>query len=643
MECSRRTAPWGASSGLPVVLGGLLLCLAGAVAGVAYLPTHDGPQHVFTLHAAHYAEVPGTGWEHWLEPNVPLTNHGFAVVFTPFDAWLPWPLALRAALAVMVVAWGLGIFCFVRAVRPERAWLGVGLAASALCWPLYMGFFSFHAASALGFFVLALAFGQTRWRPMDRGLLAVLLLAVALMHVAAAIVTGGIVVLLAILRAAPGARLRETGVALAMGLPAACVALALAGAGLDQLAEFNEGADAVAQQEEAPWWTLGRCFLGGPAWRAWPLTLLALAAPGFALRRGPTSLSPEDRTLVAGGVLLMAGAAWLPLHIVAWDFFSVRFLPLAVVVLVAALPFERLAAWPRQIAVLVLAGFAFAATGWAFDYNRTLHGRAADALAGLDAGVARDGMRLPIVLDPYLELPSDPLESPMPYSVPLLNLGQLYAAAQGGLVPYTFMFNPWLHPVLFQGEWHQAVDRRYAIDLASANADEAPGLRQAMLIYLAGRGTAYQDVILWGIREDVDRLEALGFRSDWRQGGAAIAHFEGCPFTLEFPPGSEVPTDAIIEIGWLPAWHTTHRYSAAKALPTADGGRALPLRQTCQGLWVRFDPPTRACEGADAEGRLLVPSTGATPRVTCRLQERETRSVSRDDAEALVAKRPRRS
>jgi hypothetical protein len=619
MESSHRSAPWRASSGLPLALGGLLLCLSGAVAGVAYLPTHDGPQHVFTLHAAHHADAPGTGWQHWFEPNVPLTNHGFAAVFVPFDAWLPWPLALRAALVVMVVAWGLGVFCFVRAVRPERAWLGVGLAASALCWPLYMGFFSFYAASALGFFVLALAFGQARWRPMTRVLLAALLLAMALMHVVPAILTGGIVALLASLRAAPGSRLREASLALVMGLPAACVALALASAGLDQLAEFNEGADAVAQQHEAPWWTLGRCFLGGPAWRAWPLTLLALAAPGLALWRGPASLSSEDRTLVAGGAVLMAGAAWLPLDIVAWDFFSVRFLPLAVAVLVAALPFEQLAARPRQIAVLALAGFAFAATGWAFDYNRTLHSRAADALAGLAADVVRDGMRLPIVLDPYLDLPSDPLEAPMPYSVPFLNLGQLYAASQGGLVPYTFMFNPWLHPVLFQAEWHEAVDRRFAIDLASANDDEAPGLRQAMLTYVAGRGSAYQDVILWGIPEDADRLEALGFRSDWRRGGAAIARFEGCPFTLEFPPGTEVPADATIEIGWLPVWHTTHRYSAAKAFPSPDRGRVLPLRQTCQGLWLRFDPPTRACEGADAEGRLLVPSTRATPRVTCRL------------------------
>jgi hypothetical protein len=140
-----------------------------------------------------------------------------------------------------------------------------------------------------------------------------------------------------------------------------------------------------------------------------------------------------------------------------------------------------------------------------------------------------------------------------------------------------------------------------------------------MLSYLAGRGTAYQDVILWGDPEDADQLEALGFRPDWRQGGAVIARFEGCPFSVEFPPGAAVPPEATIEIGWLPAWHTTHRYSARKAQPNSDGGRTLPLRQTCQGLWVRLDAPELACAGADAEGRLLVPSTRATPRVTCRL------------------------
>jgi hypothetical protein len=611
---SRAASRWPA-----LALVALLAALAAAVAGVGYLPTHDGPQHVFTVHAAQHGDAPGTGWDRWLAPNFPITNHGFATVFGPLDAWLPWRAALRVALALMVVGWGLAVFGFVRAVRPERAWLGVALAAGALGWPLYMGFFSFYAATALGFGVLALAFGAPRWTGGRRLLLALLLLAQALMHVVPAVLTGGLVTLLALLRAGPGTRLRETGVCLLMGLPAASIALVLAGVGMGALAEFNDEPAIGGARATAPLWTLARCALGGPAWRAWPLTLLALLAPVVALHRGRGALPAEDRALLIGGALLLAGGAFLPLHLPAWDFFSVRFLPLALAALVATLPFERLPGRPRRLAALSLTAFAFAATAWAAGYNRTLEAQASDALAGLDAGVRRDGMRLPIVLEPYLALPADPREAPMPYSAPLLNLGQLYATAQGGLVPYTFMFNPYLHYVVFKAEWREAVDRRYAIDLAAPEHRDDDALRGAILSYLAGRGTAYQDVILWGRPSDVDQLESLGFRSDWRQGGAAIAHFEGCPFTLEFPVEAEISPDATIEIGWLPAWHPTHRYSAGKARLTPDGGRSLPLRQTCGGLWVRLEGTERACQGADAEGRLLVPSTRATPRVICRL------------------------
>jgi len=609
----------GASWLVPLALAGVLAALVLAVSSVGYLPTHDGPQHVFTVHAAQHGDAAGTGWDRWLEPNLPVTNHGFAAVFAPFDAWLEWRLALRASLALMVLAWGGAVFAFVRAVRPERGWLGVGLAAGALGWPLYMGFFSFYTATALGFGVLALAFGAPQWSARRRLLLSVLLLAQALMHVMPAASTGGLLALLALLRAGPGRRVREVAICAAMGLPAAGIALALASAGMGSLAEFNDEPAGAGSLAAAPLWALGRCALGGPAWRAWPLTALALLAPLVALRGGLRRRTPEDRTLLVGGSLLLASGAVLPLHIPAWDFFSVRFLPLAIAALVAALPFEQLRVRPRKLAASALAGFALASCVWSFGYNRSLEEQASDALAGIDAEVQRNGMRLPIVLDPYLALPPDPRDAPMPYSVPLLNLGQLYATSQGGLVPYTFMYNPYLHAVIFQAEWHEAVDRRYAIDLAAPAHRDDRGLRRAMLSYLAGRGTAYQDVILWGTPEDADRLEALGFRPDWRRGGAAIARFEGCPFTLEFPPGSTVPPDATIELGWLPAWHTTHRYRAGKMRPTPEGGRTLTVRQTCGGLWVSLNVPKLACEGADDAGRLLVRSTRATPRVTCRL------------------------
>ena len=49
--------------------------------------------------------------------------------------------------------------------------------------------------------------------------------------------------------------------------------------------------------------------MAGPAWRAWPLTGLALAALGLAAlgRRRLGARSPEDRALLASGGVLLAG------------------------------------------------------------------------------------------------------------------------------------------------------------------------------------------------------------------------------------------------------------------------------------------------------------------------------------------------
>ena len=38
------------------------------------------------------------------------------------------------------------------------------------------------------------------------------------------------------------------------------------------------------------------------------------------------------------------------------------------------------------------------------------------------------------------------------------------------------------------------------------------------------------------------------------------------------------------------------------------------------GVWLRFQDGQRSCEGAEAEGRLRIASTRATPVVECRVR-----------------------
>jgi hypothetical protein len=606
----RSLAPWGEAL--------LLLALAVSVASVPYLPTHDGPQHIFSIHAANHLDEPGTGWGDWFAPNWPVSNQGFTAVFAPLDLLLPWEAAARVALVVLTLGWALGAWSLARSLPAERAWLGVALGAGALQWSFYMGFFSFQVASALGLFVLGVAARPGAISTRRCAGLALLLLVEAVLHAMAAVVTGlAVAALLWFRRPAARELLRVAGV----GVPAAGVALAV----LWLRADGAATSDATeAAWVATPWWTLGKCFLGGPAWRAWPLTGLALTAVPLGLA-GRARPSPVDRGLWAAGAAFLLAALALPLHLPNWDFFSVRFVPLGVCLLVMSLRVERLPRSGRRAVAAACALFAAAATGWSAGYHQDLWRRSRVALAGLDAPLRRDGARLPIVLDPYAGERSDGPGAPMPFSVPLINLGKLYATAQGGFVPYSFTSDRAIHVVVVPPEKRAAIpaaaDPRYAIELSEPGKRDDLALREAVTVYLAAYGTRYQDVILWGRPEDADHLEWLGFRPEWRRGGLSIARFEGCPFTVRLPD-AELAEAAVLELGWYPAHGVTHRYSLSRARREPDGTLRLPTRQSCGAVWIGFqgfDASGLACQGADAAGRLVVRSTRETPEVTCRL------------------------
>lgn len=617
-----------AVSGMPqravLLIEALLLgAVAYAVASVEYLPTHDGPQHIFTLHVANHLDAAGTGWQRWFEPNMRLSSYGFGVVFSPLDLWLPWMAAARVSLALIAVGWALGVFAFVYAVRPERSWIGVALGSTALQWSFYMGFFSFYAAGAFGLFVLAYACKNELSSNRTRALLGALLFLQALLHVMAALLSGLVIAALCGFRATPGRRLAALLRVALLGAPAAGVALAV-------LWVQSSGTDLPPEELEAfafqrpPWWTLGKCLLGGPAWRAWPITVLAAAAPlvALALRNGPRRV--EDRALLLAGGALFAAGVVLPLHLPSWHFFSVRFLPLAACALVATLPFERITAPRAKLGIVfALACFPFVSTAWALGHHRQLAARSATALAGLEAAVLRDGPRLPIVLDPLLGRSFDNARADMPYTAPLVNLGKLYAATQGGVVPYAFVSNPAIHPLLgreTQPALDVEADPRYAIELADPRRSGDLALREAITVFMAAHGTRFQDVIFHGRPRDVDHLLWLGFVADWRRGGSAIARFEGCPLKVHFPPGPELANADVLELGWHPAHAVTHRYDLARGRREADGSLALLVRQSCGAVWLRFEDPALRCEGAGSERRFVIPEVRAAPEVECRVQ-----------------------
>ncbi len=624
---SRLTAGYLARCALPAAQLLLTVALVGSVLCVPYLPTHDGPQHIFTLHAANHFDAPGTGWSRWLEPNQPVSNNGFSALFTPLDLLFPWQTAVRIALALLVALWALGAFTLARSVHPERGWLGLAVGAAALQWTLYMGFFSFYAASCVGLFTLAVALRAAPGARRDLGL-AGLLFVQALLHLAAAALTGAAVAALEVLDARRGARIRALGRAVRFGAPAAAVALLAVAVQLAFGEPLAPDPNHPWRYETAPLWTLAKCFVAGPGWRAWPLTLLALASPVLALTvaRGRSS---RDRALLISGAAFLAAAVLLPLHLPNWEYFSVRFAPLGVVLGLLALPVERLPRAGRGAVALCAAAFATAATAWGFVHHRDLYARSAAALAGLEAPVRSEGARLPIVLDPFAGRAFDDARADVPYVAPLMNLGKLYATAQGGMVPYTFSADAAIHGVLLSpwGQEHMppAVDPRSVIPtLDPANAGNL-AQREAVATYFAANGASFDDVIFVGRPEDGDHLLWLGYQPLWRKGGVVLARFRGCPRTLRFTADSPVGDDDVLELGWFPALDPARRYALARARREPDGVRVLPMRESCGALWVRFVDPRLACEGADAEGRWRLPPA-RSPQSECRVVERGSAS-----------------
>jgi hypothetical protein len=607
--------------------------LAG-VWSVDYLPTHDGPQHIFTLHAANRLGDPEAGYDRFLRAGMPITNHGFAALYAPFDLGLPWRTATRIALTGMLLLWCGGGIALARALHARRLWLGALVAGLGFQWSLYMGLFSYYVATALALGVLAYAVAARRWGTRQRVVLGSLLFLQALLHVFPAIVTGWLLLCLGLVRPGPGDRWGELVRCAAMGLPASLIAAALLAAAPAQGDLASAGASAAFAPEWPGLWILGRCFTAGPAWRAWPPLLLGVTSAILAWR-GWRSRGAEDRGLLLGGGVLLAAAALLPLDAPGWDLFSVRFLPLGTACLLLTLPLERVRTPVAAVAgAAALAVLAIASALWALDYNRTLAARSAPALAGLSADLRRSGPRLALVMDPLLGRPLEDRDALVPYAVPLLNLGQLYATEQGGFPAYTFAISPVTHHVLVRDdmarEFPRYPDRGFPVLLAREGGAPGTSLRRKLLDYVAAHGAAFEDVILWGHPSDADRLLARGFVADWREGGLLLAHFEGCPLALTLESAAGGPLDDAlegpieVELGWVGLVEPSRRFRGAidAAVGTAAGSRRIPLPGApCGAVWVRARTAAGGtCRGADAEGRIVVPEVRATPELTCTLE-----------------------
>lgn len=635
---SNQSRDWNRALPFVGLVSVIVLSLA-ALFSVDYVPTTDGPHHVFSAHVhSRMAEVEH-GWSQWFEPNLPVSNLGFGVLYGGLDRLMAWRPALLATQAIMVLLWTLGAFFLARQIHPDRVWAGLLIGAAAFQWSFYMGFFSYYIASALALWILAYAISIRSWRTKDRVLLAGLLLIQSACHVLPAATTGILLACLAWTRCEPRERSREILRVAAMGLPALIVVGILLSEGFNTLGDLNRGGEAEFAHRWPPLWTLAKCFVGGPEWRAWPLVLLAIAAPVLNLRGagGWQKMSETDRALLlgAGGLALLS--VGLPLHLRAWDFFSVRFIPPAIAMAVLLLPIEKWEASRGRFFIQASAfALACALAAWPIAFHQELEERSRPVLAGLAADLERQGPRLPVIFDAVLWTPYDDPAHPMPFTRPLGNVGPLYALEQGGLGPYNFALNEKLHYLRYSGQAKDDFpaipdpDRAWATFLAKPENLGAHGVRGALITKAASFGTSYEDLIFHGTPAENQLLAHLGYTMDFSAGKLSISHFEGCPLEINLPEKLRDLDGVQVEVGWYPLTEVAERHVLPEVEAVSTGPIHLSLSRTsCATIWFRVrsrpavsgDPRSgiHFCEGSDEFGKHFVKSVRDTPQVECKI------------------------
>jgi hypothetical protein len=591
-----------------------------AVGGPDYLPTNDGPTHVFTSYVARHLDDPAESWGRYFRPDTSFSNIGFYSLYGFWMHFLSWRSALRASLVTMALLWAWGVVALAAALGRRRLWLGLFGFAGAAQWILYMGLFSFYLSTAFGFLVIALAIYWPFWPWHRRGALAACFLVQGMLHPVPAVLTASVVAAVGLSRASWQGCLRELGSLAVMSTPLVLLGLS----------------NAHQLSVDAPYWVPSlaeraglavRAFVSGPAWRSWTIVVVALGSAGLALAGRCWRQNPAQGALLVVGIVFAAAAVFAPVHLPSWQFFNMRFSPVAAVLLLVLLPLEKLSSVRLRGAVAVsLLVYATASNAWAIGYGRRLRAASADLLSGLDAPIRRTGFRLPLIIEPRAGEPQEKSARTIPYATANWNAGPIFALAQGGVPIYTLAEFPGRSPgVVASGQRPPSPERGFEWRLSEPEILRVPGAREREVVHLLSYAPYYEDVIFYGRPEEVEWLRAWRFHIDYQRGGLAIARFQACPVELEIVPDDRGHRPTVLQFGWAPAETATFVINLP-AQPGVTTPRRIPVSESgCGDVWFRvlFDEDhdgqasagDATCLEADAAGVVLI--RAGTRRAIC--------------------------
>jgi hypothetical protein len=608
-----------------VALVVLSVLLVGTMWVVPYLPTNDGPEWVFATHVENHYSDPGTPYAAAYVPTLQFASRGLSVVYGPFEAWLGWERGLQAALSLVVLGTAWGFFALARALHPDRRAIGLLGFPLALSWSVYMGFWSFAIATGLGFFILALAvrLRDPTWK--GRVVLAVLLLVQAVAHVFGAVLVGGALVALGMARAPRGRRVRELGCLALTGAPAAGVLLACV------LVSGDLVHAAVASGTKwLPWRNAVAVIPGtiapGPHARALAITFAVVAAAVVAaIRACRRETDAADRGLGTLAVVLLLTGVFAPFQVPGWQAFSERFIPLGVALAFAVVPLEHLPLGVRRFAPAALFTGAALSLGLTYAFHRRLTKLCPDAIAGLSAPIQIHGKLLSVILG-ETELPLyNRTEAEVPLMDPLIHMGNLYAAAHGGIPLRSFTGNRAVHPFIKRPRSPDAPPEpdfiHYAEAINSYEFHHEAAFRRAVDDQLAGFGLFYDEVAVFGARpEDLVVWRDRGYVADWQARSAFVAHFVSCSIDFTVPQADgEAPPSFDVRAGEIGLLADVRVPFVVRddGLAHFDLTPAPCGRVTVRARWTAASGAVSFCSNANADGDLFARINRTARKVAC--------------------------
>ena len=636
MTMKRDTVEW---------LACMLLASVGlvyAVWVVPYIPTTDGPQHVLSAHIENHYSDPGSLYPEFYRILPQFAGKGFALLFAPLESILPWRLALRITLSFIALsfAWGFALVALsvdasasasASSSRRPAAMLGFLIA---LPWTFYMGFFQFVVGTTFGFYTLAFVLRRPPTTTARHVVLSLLLLVQGVCHIFTAILTGVVVLVLAVVGVSKDERRREVGRMALVGAPAAAL-----------LALTFRGRELRVSEQQAFRWTIGerlseisRWFVPGPGLRAWLIIALAVVATAAVLvRRRRGAATPIERALAWSAVAFIVLACVAPLHIPGWQFFGPRFsiLGIALGLALFRLP-ARASPAAMRAAVPLLAACCLASDLVSASLHRQLATGCADALAGLDAPLHFAGPRLPMIFDPSCATPRDSAYGPIPRASLAFNIPLLYLVEHGGIGTKMFKGTPSIHAVEFIGTRRPPPPGIRPLEIAQSEwFDKDPKLRAATLTELAADGMPFEGIHVWGGRaEDFTVFVDRGYVTEFQSGRTFIGRFEGCPAELVLPASALEHEAVYYEYGLFSRVQLDREprsfglRSLKRETPVVDGALHVPLAaRPCGEIWVRvlwdvdgsssFTPGDRTCANAVSQGRVRANVSREHASVAC--------------------------